>query len=74
METSCPTDILERLESAGANCRCYASNRTFCACEADWGEDCVADAATEIRRLRNENRYLTAEIQRLKKIDSTVDL
>jgi hypothetical protein len=65
MSASKSVDILERLENAGAGCCCYAINRNECGCGADWAEDCVLEAAMEIRQLRDENERLLADIQRL---------
>ena len=65
MKPSNSVDILERLEDAGAGCCCYAINRNECGCGADWAEDCVLEAAIEIRQLRDENERLLVDIQRL---------
>ena len=65
MKPSKSVDVLERLEDAGTGCCCYAINRNECGCGADWAEDCVLEAAIEIRHLRDENERLLADIQRL---------
>ena len=76
---SCPTqtkkimsrteeDILVRLENAGRDCTCYASCREHCGCGADWCEDDVAEAAVEIRYLRDQNELLLTDIQRLNSV------
>lgn len=74
MEPSRSIDILERLEEAGAGCCCYAINRNECACGAYWAEDCVLEAAMEIRHLRDENERLLSDIGRLKAVNTRVDL
>lgn len=59
-------DILVRLENAGGDCTCYASCREHCGCGADWCEDDVAEAAVEIRYLRDQNEMLLSDLQRIK--------
>ena len=57
--------VADGLESNGEGCTCHAYSAYECACDASWPVFYIKDAATELRRLHDENEALQKALRRV---------